>query len=66
MKLLARVGLSLSMATGLGVHALLASAQGFPNKPLRLITPVPAGGGVDILSRAIGQNSRKTSASRWS
>ena len=28
-------------------------AQGFPNKPIRLICPFPAGGAVDIASRAI-------------
>lgn len=28
---------------------------GYPNKPIRLIVPNPAGGGVDILARAIGQ-----------
>ena len=47
---------SSAMAMGMILAcALPAAAQGFPNKPLRLITPVPAGGGVDILSRAIGQ-----------
>ena len=29
-------------------------AQPFPNRPLRIIVPVPPGGGVDVLSRAIG------------
>jgi tripartite-type tricarboxylate transporter receptor subunit TctC len=47
---------SSAMAIGMFLAcALPAAAQGFPNKPLRIITPVPAGGGVDILSRAIGQ-----------
>jgi tripartite-type tricarboxylate transporter receptor subunit TctC len=32
-----------------------AQAQEFPNRPIRLIVPVPAGGGVDLLSRTIGQ-----------
>lgn len=32
-----------------------APAQPFPNKPIRIIAPVPPGGGVDILSRTIGQ-----------
>jgi tripartite-type tricarboxylate transporter receptor subunit TctC len=31
------------------------SAQPFPSKPIRIIAPVPPGGGVDILSRTIGQ-----------
>jgi len=32
-----------------------AQAQGWPSQPIRIIAPVPAGGGVDILSRAIAQ-----------
>jgi tripartite-type tricarboxylate transporter receptor subunit TctC len=28
-------------------------AQGYPSKPIRLIVPYPAGGGVDVLSRAV-------------
>ena len=32
-----------------------ANAQDFPNRPIHLIVPVPPGGGVDLLSRAIGQ-----------
>jgi tripartite-type tricarboxylate transporter receptor subunit TctC len=32
-----------------------ASAQHYPDHPVKLIVPVPPGGGVDILSRAIGQ-----------
>ncbi|MGB2817688.1 MAG: tripartite tricarboxylate transporter substrate binding protein, partial [Burkholderiaceae bacterium] len=33
----------------------LASAQTWPTQPVRIVAPVPAGGGVDILSRAIAQ-----------
>lgn len=40
-------------AVSLGVPS--ARAQPFPAKPIRLIAPAPPGGGVDILSRAIGQ-----------
>jgi tripartite-type tricarboxylate transporter receptor subunit TctC len=32
-----------------------AWAQHYPDHPIKLIVPVPPGGGVDILSRAIGQ-----------
>jgi tripartite-type tricarboxylate transporter receptor subunit TctC len=35
--------------------AAAASGQGFPSKPIHLIAPAPPGGGVDILSRTIGQ-----------
>jgi tripartite-type tricarboxylate transporter receptor subunit TctC len=32
-----------------------ASAQSFPNKPIRLIVPVPAGAGADFVARAYAQ-----------
>ena len=32
-----------------------ASAQDFPNKPIRLIVPFPAGGPNDIIARVVGQ-----------
>ena len=53
-----------SLAVSVGMAgALLSSpaamAQAFPNKPLRLICPVPPGGAVDIASRAIAQELSK-------
>src|SRR2546428_10741459 len=33
----------------------LAAAQDFPNKPIKLIVPFPAGGPNDIIARVIGQ-----------
>jgi tripartite-type tricarboxylate transporter receptor subunit TctC len=33
----------------------LAQAQGFPNKPIKLIAPFPPGGEIDLIARAIGQ-----------
>jgi tripartite-type tricarboxylate transporter receptor subunit TctC len=46
-----------ALATGLSVLLLPASvaAQDFPNKPIRLIVPFPAGGPNDIIARVIGQ-----------
>ncbi len=46
-----------ALATGLSVLLLpaLAAAQDFPNKPIRLIVPFPAGGPNDIMARVIGQ-----------
>ena len=32
-----------------------ATAQTWPSKPLRVVVPYPAGGGIDVLSRVIGQ-----------
>lgn len=39
----------------LGLMASPLGAQGYPNKPLRLILPFPPGGPTDILGRAVGQ-----------
>ena len=46
-----------ALAIGLSVLLLpgLAAAQDFPNKPIRLIVPFPAGGPNDIIARVIGQ-----------
>jgi tripartite-type tricarboxylate transporter receptor subunit TctC len=33
----------------------VASAQDYPSKPVRIVVPFPAGGGTDILCRALGQ-----------
>ena len=43
------IGLSLLLSPA------LAAAQDFPNKPIRLIVPFPAGGPNDIIARVIGQ-----------
>jgi tripartite-type tricarboxylate transporter receptor subunit TctC len=45
------------LVTGLSLLLLPASvaAQDFPNKPIRLIVPFPAGGPNDIIARVVGQ-----------
>jgi tripartite-type tricarboxylate transporter receptor subunit TctC len=43
----------LSLAFGGAVAATSASAQGYPNKPLRLIVPFAAGGTGDVLGRLL-------------
>ena len=34
---------------------LPAAAQTYPNRPVRIVAPFPAGGGLDLVSRALGQ-----------
>jgi tripartite-type tricarboxylate transporter receptor subunit TctC len=45
------------LLTGVALLLLpaLASAQDFPNKPIRLIVPFPPGGPNDIIARVVGQ-----------
>jgi tripartite-type tricarboxylate transporter receptor subunit TctC len=45
-------GLALALAGA--AQAQTASAQDFPNRPLRQIVPFPPGGGVDIVTRIVG------------
>ena len=35
----------------LALYAGIASAQGYPNKPLKLVTPFPPGGSADVIAR---------------
>jgi tripartite-type tricarboxylate transporter receptor subunit TctC len=47
--------------TTLLAAAMPASAQSFPQKPVRIVVPFAPGGGSDVLARAIGQKL----AARW-
>jgi tripartite-type tricarboxylate transporter receptor subunit TctC len=51
MKILAKLATGLSLL----LPPTLASAQNFPDRPIRLIVPFPAGGPNDIIARVIGQ-----------
>lgn len=42
-------------AAALVCGASVAQAQGFPTKPVRIVVPYPAGGSVDIVTRAVTQ-----------
>ncbi|MFZ9298105.1 MAG: tripartite tricarboxylate transporter substrate binding protein [Hylemonella sp.] len=42
------------------LHPLIVDAQTWPQKPIKIVAPVPPGGGVDILSRAIAQKLQVT------
>ena len=50
-----RVFGALAAALSVLLWPALAAAQDFPNKPIRLIVPFPAGGPNDIIARVVGQ-----------
>jgi tripartite-type tricarboxylate transporter receptor subunit TctC len=54
-KLLTAIGM-----TTLALAASAASAQGFPNKPIKIVVPFAAGGTTDLLARAVGAELQKS------
>jgi tripartite-type tricarboxylate transporter receptor subunit TctC len=55
-----RLGLIALTAMSIAAVASQAEAQSYPNRPIRMIAPFPAGGLVDVLARAIGEELAKT------
>jgi len=45
---------ALAVAATLAAAASEASAQAYPNRPVRILVPFPAGAGVDIVARLLG------------
>ena len=50
----------LLLAACLALLATQAKAQDYPTRPIRMIAPFPAGGLVDVLARAIGDELAKS------
>jgi tripartite-type tricarboxylate transporter receptor subunit TctC len=50
-----RAALVIGLALGLCAPPSYSQSPSYPAKPIKIIVPVPPGGGVDILARAIGQ-----------
>jgi len=46
---------TIGSALMLGLTCLVASAQNYPAKPIRLIVPYPPGGPTDLVGRSVGQ-----------
>src|SRR6188768_2655853 len=54
-KIMDRKGIAWIAGVVISVFPTAASAQGYPNKPIRMIVPFPPGGGVDFVGRVVGQ-----------
>jgi tripartite-type tricarboxylate transporter receptor subunit TctC len=55
MKLVHRIAVGLVLAAGVLAVPYAASADDYPNKPIRFIAPIPAGGSTEILARDVAQ-----------
>ena len=51
----------MSLILALGTSAVHAQAQ-YPDKPVKIVVPVAAGGGVDVMARLLALNSPSASA----
>src|SRR4051812_31087365 len=51
---------ALLVALAMVVSTGVAFAQGYPNKPIRIVVPFPPGGSADVLARTIGDKLSKS------
>ncbi|MBI2227439.1 MAG: tripartite tricarboxylate transporter substrate binding protein, partial [Betaproteobacteria bacterium] len=55
MKKASHLCFSLTIVLTFALPSTQALSQAYPSKPIRFVVPVPAGGGVDFLTRVLGQ-----------
>jgi len=46
---------ALGLCLGMGLVSAPAAADGYPDRPLRMVVPFPAGGATDLMARALAQ-----------
>jgi tripartite-type tricarboxylate transporter receptor subunit TctC len=49
------LGVALAATLGVSAHAQSSDAQNFPNRPVKVVVPFPAGGPTDVNMRILGQ-----------
>ena len=54
-----------SGAASLGAFPGLAHAQAFPNRPIKLVVPVAAGGGTDLIARVVADALSRNMGQSW-